>query len=79
LTQALLGENKKLQTYIRNRVEILVQVIDVAGRNSAGEGMNLAILNCDGIAEGSAEWNALHMKYGVTKLNQTRAIYDQLS
>jgi hypothetical protein len=79
LTQALLGENKKLQTHIRSRVETLVQVIDVAGRNSTDEGMKLAILNCDGIAEGSAEWNALHKKYGVRKLDQTRAIDYQLS
>jgi hypothetical protein len=45
---------------------------------STDQGTNLTILNCDGIAEESAEWVALRDKYPTQKLDQRSALYDQL-
>jgi hypothetical protein len=42
------------------------------------EGMNIAILNCEWISRGPAEWEAQRDNNKKVKMEQTGAVYDQL-
>jgi hypothetical protein len=53
-------------------------ILEVHGGANKDEGMNMAILTCDGISDGPAAWQVLKGNYTIVKLHQTEALYDQL-
>jgi hypothetical protein len=53
-------------------------IMQIHGGAQRDQGMNLAILNGDGLAESPAEWEVLRKNFRPLKLEQSHAIYDQL-
>jgi hypothetical protein len=64
--------------YLHDHIQKAVLQMQIGVPGSTHQGMNLAILNPDGIQEHSAEWVARRNHYTTEKLPQTSALADQL-
>jgi hypothetical protein len=78
LIQEMICVTPTIQTFMKESIDLGNRIMDVSGVAPKDEGMNLAILNCDGISDGAPEWTALRDDYTKIKLHQTDAAYDQL-
>jgi hypothetical protein len=78
LIGAILEENEVLKNYVRDRISNAVDSMRLLLVGSPDPGMNLAILNADGISADSTEFQALKSTYQVEKVAQSTTQYDQL-
>jgi hypothetical protein len=78
LVRVILEHNETLRNHVRNRIDTAVQRMQVHLVGSADDGMNLAIMNADGISAESAEFEVLHNTYRARKIKQWTIEYDQL-
>jgi hypothetical protein len=70
--------NLNMRTYIRSVISIGELMMEIHGGAQRDQGMNLAILDGDGISQSAAEWEVLRKNFKPLKPEQTHAIYDQL-
>jgi DICT domain-containing protein len=78
LIRAILDRNGVLQEYMRERRWNAVEALQCRFTGSTDTGINLAVINTDGIWARSAEWELIHVSYRVTTVFQCRAVYDHL-